>query len=311
MERIKRFSITAFLIAAICIIFASGKAKISLCSNNAAQEWEKKQIEEIPQTMQMIREKLEEDPSHDFTEIFLHWTRVIIKYSSKDSDLIEKYGIIDLYAQVIEESTHIDTMKEVIGLLVDIGNTCDKKEKIIPILEKGLNHKFIDIRLLAADNLFKMGYREGVYPTYVNIIAQPDIEKKLDKEFRSQFEIELNSALRSLATIKDRIKKDGKEEFEESMEIKRKETEIEKIKSKIANAEAYKSGAVTHALEKLINYDNTETRGLVKRVVREDTYVAPIISNVEREIESIKIKWAKERSQKFLNDLFKYIEESK
>ncbi|MEW6557839.1 MAG: hypothetical protein AB1349_10875 [Elusimicrobiota bacterium] len=215
--------------------------------------------------------------------------------------------------EIIEKSTNIASIIQAIWTLRAIENRVDKKtkEKTILILKKVLNHKFIEVRLEAADRLFEMDCKEDVYPLYVNIIAQPDIEKKLDEEFRSQFEVELNSALKSLAMIKDRVEKDGIVEFEEGMEIKRQEAEIEKIKLKIGNVEAYKSGAVTKSLKKLISYDDTETRKLVKRIVKEDTYVSSIISRAKKEVGSIKIKWAKERGQKFLDDLFKYMGENK
>lgn len=253
-------------------------------------EWENKEIEQIPQTMNEVRDEMARDSSYDVGSRLFQWNRVIVN----NSETIDMNKIIDFYEEIINESTNVDSIKKMILQLETLGKQAQREKKeerhkrILEILNKALAHKYIEVRLWTADRLYNWGYKEDVRHVYSDFIETKNLDKKLEKEFKFQYEGDLRV-----------LDKNKKYYADEAMKIKRKN-----IEDKISKIDENKNRVIIDVMSKLMEYEDSKSNELVKEAYRE-SYISSVITDYEKtEYEK---KWAKEKQAKFFRKLKMHI----
>ncbi|HAV43278.1 TPA: hypothetical protein DCX15_04610 [bacterium] len=229
-------------------------------------------IKKLPQTIETIKKRLKEDPSQDLSDYLVFWVRM----AHKDPRTIE------LYREIIKKSTNVDTVRCATTFLVQIGKSkrYNRKDIVLPILMETLNHPSIDIRLNVAEELFEWGYKKEVYPVYVGIVM------KDPKELKNELE---NRPLRGGFKMAFQIAKEDPD-YKEDLYVR------------IAR---WRIAPIINAIEKLIEYDDSRTRKLVRKALFENEYISSVVTKFRRDIETQRPKrkalertWAKERERK-------------
>jgi len=270
--------IKLFLVISLVLGVGLGLKEKALSSEMSDQEIREIMTEKIPRLMEKIRKGLEEDPSQDLSDIVhsvYFWGREINKAYPR---------MVEIYQEVFEKSTHVDTVVGVVDGLGCIGETKSYKRKkmVLPILMKALSHPFIDVRLRAARWLFEWGYKKEVYPVYVGIVMKDPKELKDELENRPLWES---------------IKMDlGSQRFKEDPDYR---------EDRHVTITYWRIAPIINAIEKLIEYDDSRTRKLVRKALFENEYISSVVTKFRRDIETQRLKtkelertWAKERERK-------------
>ena len=237
--------------------------------NGKTPKWIIDKIKQIPEIKKKVRKYLIKNPSVDIIGDIIFWLdRAIINHPDT-KEIVEKYKIIQFYTEIIRKSQNTEVIKGIIGTLIHMGNYCNKKQEIIPILKNELNNKFADVRLYAADELVKIDkkYKKDVYHVYVDILTMKE------KDLKNMLE---NRPLPY--GYKEYLK--SAKELNNSKEIKDANLAIE----------FFKIDPIITSLGKLMmNYNDKKTKKILRKVIK-NNYIFSIINRYDKLMEeSLKI----------------------
>jgi hypothetical protein len=269
-------------------------------------------------SMQEFVGKIKYNPSYGFESKFDFGQDIfsrIINCAKKDSAFITRGGVFEYYLNLIQSSTNTGMLKRILREITEIGKIYCKKKESIVLLKKVLHHRFIEVRLYAANQLFDEGCKEDAYTVYADLLKRQNLREWLDSEYTLQFAQELNAAEKMTDSLKKSYRATAKTHFNDSLDIVRQEKKLKRIQNKLEHKEFDKIKIVVNVLHKLTEYDDPETRSLVKNAVTQNPYVSAALYRPLSLFDTTKIKVQKgssdSRSNSSITDIELFIKETK
>jgi hypothetical protein len=184
----KRNSFFVFVILCAYLMLAPGKGLAVVSPSDSTREARINScVNNILKQVKIIKEGINADSSADMALAFIALEDTFRKCNCLNTDagsVLGRSRLFDFYTEIIQGNKRADAIEHVIFSISEIGLDFNKKSEVIPILKNALTHRYIGVRLEAAERLFSMGFKEDAYHFYVDLISMNPEELKRTLENR-------------------------------------------------------------------------------------------------------------------------------
>lgn len=283
--RNKKLTITAFLIICACFMLAPGKglaatspsdsmreAKISACVNNTLKQ------------IKIIKDGINADSSADMALAFIALEDTFRRCNCLRTDagfVLDRSRLIGFYAAVIQRNKRPDAIEHAIVSVSEIGVDFNKKSEVVPILRNALAHRYVGVRLEAAEQLFSMGYKDDAYHFYMDLISNPEELKR---------------------TLENRPRPSSLW-FEAYMPAGKKADSL----TQEGAFQRWKKEKLLEVLNILMQYDDVKSRDAIRRAITANSYIASFLDEYKQR--ELTIKSQQKMRAYFFNKFEEYMNE--
>lgn len=261
-QRNRRIAITTSMILSAYLLLAPVSGTAATSPADSAREAKiNRSVKIISKEIGIIKNLLNENPPDNRALSFRDLNRMLHMFMKEDTCIIvDRCKLLDFYAEIIKKSTRTELIESAVEEVAGLSVKCGQVQEVLPIVQNALTHKYIGVRLSAANGLFDMGYQKDAYQFYMNIINMNPVELKRIIE---------NQPLDQKWVMM--LAPDG---------LKRDSAYYKERDSNLAN---WKANIILKIFEQLIKYNDPKTEEALKKAATKNIYIKSVISELIKE----------------------------